>query len=241
MGTTFGLSRYDAGIDRFVDVTLPAEVSSNITSLEFDGRGNLWVGTIDGLVTLDAITGEFEVYNTLNSEIVADVINSVTYDWFTGDIYIATSSGFSYVPSDIGQPVFDVEQVLAFPNPFVIDDAADRLNFNYGADARVRIFNAAGELVRAAITVAADVFLGAYADDIVWIHEQTKLVGEVEVCLVVGRCREQNAPAGVAGKRARRSLGCNRDPSSLRTRENQQEPNQTPRRVRMAAVSATDR
>ncbi|MEW6412558.1 MAG: two-component regulator propeller domain-containing protein [Candidatus Zixiibacteriota bacterium] len=148
VGTTFGLSRYDAGIDRFVDVTLPAEVSSNITSLEFDGRGNLWVGTIDGLVTLDAITGEFEVYNTLNSEIVADVINSITYDWFTGDIYIATSSGFSYVPSDIGQPVFDVEQVLAFPNPFVIDDAADRLNFNYGADGRVRIFNAAGELVR---------------------------------------------------------------------------------------------
>jgi ligand-binding sensor domain-containing protein len=73
VGTTFGLSRYDSGIDRFVDVTLPAEVSSNITSLEFDGRGNLWVGTIDGLVTLDAITGEFEVYNTLNSEIVAGI------------------------------------------------------------------------------------------------------------------------------------------------------------------------
>ncbi len=148
VGTNFGLSRYDSGIDRFVDVALPADVSSNITSLAFDGRGNLWVGTIDGLVTLDAVTGELEVYNTLNSGIVADVINSVSYDRFTGDVYIATNSGFSYVPSDIGQPTFDVQQVVAFPNPFIITDETDRLSFNFGANGQVRIFNVAGELVR---------------------------------------------------------------------------------------------
>ncbi len=57
---------------------------------------------------------------------------------------------------------------------------------------------AAGELVRVAGTVSADVFLGAYADDIVWIHEQTKLVGEVEVGFVVGGGGNKDAPAGVA-------------------------------------------
>ncbi len=151
VGTTNGLSWYDRGIDFFRDVELPAGVGSRITGLDFDGRGNLWVGTTDGLVFIDAATGEKQVYNTLNSGIVGDVINAVTVDPFTGDVYIATSSGFSLVPSRMGLPTDNVEQVIAFPNPFVIDDPADRVDFNFGREGAVRIFNIAGELVRQTI------------------------------------------------------------------------------------------
>ena len=148
VGTTTGLSRYDSGIDRFVDVNLPPEVSSSITCLAFDGRGNLWVGTNDGLATVNAATGETAVYNMLNSDIVSNQINSVTFDQFTGDIYIGTREGYSYISSSIGQPTFEVSQVVAFPNPFVIDDNDDRLSFNFAESGDVRIFTIAGELVR---------------------------------------------------------------------------------------------
>jgi hypothetical protein len=148
VGTTNGLSRYDSGIDRFVDVDLSPEVSSNVSDLAFDGRGNLWVGTAEGLAYVDASTGDVEVYNTLNSGLVSDEVNSVTFDRHTGDVYIGTTSGFSLISSEIGQPTFDLEQVLAFPNPFIIDDSDDRLSFNFGESGQVRIFNAAGELVR---------------------------------------------------------------------------------------------
>ena len=70
--------------------------------------------------------------------------------------------------------------------------------FFEGGEAIDGALMAAGKLVRAAVTVAADVFLGAYADDIVWIHEQTKLVGEVEVGFVVGGGGDEDAPAGIA-------------------------------------------
>ncbi len=148
VGTNTGLSRYDSGIDRFVDVNLPPEVSSSITCLAFDGRGNLWIGTNDGLTTVNAATGETAVYNMLNSDIVSNQINSVTFDQFTGDIYIGTTEGYSYISSRIGQPTFEVSQVVAFPNPFVVDDDNDRLSFNFAESGDVRIFTIAGELVR---------------------------------------------------------------------------------------------
>jgi ligand-binding sensor domain-containing protein len=148
VGTTFGLSRYDDGIDRFVDVQLPLGISSSVRWLEFDGRGNLWVGTGDGLVNVNAATGLTEVYSTLNSGIVHDEINSITFDHFTGNMYIGTSAGYSLIPSRMGQPTFDLAQVVAFPNPFVIDDANDRLSFNFGESGQVQIFTVAGELIR---------------------------------------------------------------------------------------------
>ncbi|UCG63079.1 MAG: hypothetical protein JSV52_07295 [Candidatus Zixiibacteriota bacterium] len=158
VGTTNGLSWYDRGIDFFRDVDLPPEVGAGVTSLEFDGRGNLWVGTSEGLVWIEASSGERHVYNTLNSGIAGDVINSVTFDSFTGDVYISTTSGFSLIPSRMGMPTDDVELVVAFPNPFVIDDSNDRLDFNFGREGDVRIFNVAGELVRQ--TVVGDAWDG---------------------------------------------------------------------------------
>jgi len=145
VGTNFGLSRFDPGIDRFVDVNLPAEISSDVSAMAFDSRSNLWVGTREGVARFDATTGDFEIYNTLNSGLVANEVNNITYDQFTGDLYIATTGGFSLIPSMTGEPVFDVEEVVAFPNPFVISGGDARLNFNFGRSGTVKIYNLAGE------------------------------------------------------------------------------------------------
>jgi len=147
VGTNFGLSRFDRGTGRFIDFQLPAEISSDITSLESDSRGFVWVGTRNGLGRIDTRTGNISTFTTTSSDLVADRINNITVDIITGKIFIATEGGFSIIPSLTGQPTFDVENVLAFPNPFIIADSDDRVNFNFGSSSTVTIFNVAGERI----------------------------------------------------------------------------------------------
>jgi len=151
VGTTAGLCRWDSGIDRFVDIDLAPELGSYVSVLTFDGRGNLWVGTRGGMAVIDASTGDVETHTTLSSDIVSDTVRCIFFDSLTGDVYIGTSSGYSLVRSMTGDLTFDIAQVVAVPNPFVIDDASDRVELNYGRAGDVRIFNAAGELVRQTI------------------------------------------------------------------------------------------
>ena len=58
--------------------------------------------------------------------------------------------------------------------------------FFEGGQAVDRALVAAGKFVRPAVAVAPEIFLWPDADNIVWIHEQAELVGEVEVGFVVG-------------------------------------------------------
>ncbi len=147
VGTNVGLSRYDPGIERFVDVNLPAGVDRDITDLEFDGRGNLYIGTRSGLARFDATDGSFEVYLTTNSDLVADRVYGLTLEKETGDLYVATDAGISLLTSSVAEIVFDLDEVVAFPNPFVINSPGDSLAFNFGRSGSVRIFTPAGELV----------------------------------------------------------------------------------------------
>jgi hypothetical protein len=147
VGTNFGLSWFDRGIGRFIDFQLPAEISSDITSLESDSRGFIWIGTRNGLGRIETRSGNIATFTTASSDLVSDRINNISVDRLTGNTYVATEGGFSIIPSLTGQPTFDVEQVLAFPNPFVVNDLSDRLNFNFGNDGTVTIFSVAGERI----------------------------------------------------------------------------------------------
>lgn len=148
VGTNEGLSRYDWGIERFVDVNLPAGIDRNITALKFDTRGNLWVGTSDGLAFYDASESRFSIYTTENSNLTSNTIQAIDYDRTTGDVFVGTDAGISLAPSRFGLPEYDIEEILAFPNPFVIQSSEDYLSFNYARPGAVYIYNVAGELVR---------------------------------------------------------------------------------------------
>ena len=83
----------------------------------------------------------------LNSELVYDDIQHITFDDRTGNIYISTAGGVTEIPSMFGKPVTKVDQVVAFPNPFIITGDDARLDFNYAYSATVTIFNVAGEQI----------------------------------------------------------------------------------------------
>jgi len=146
-GTNAGLAWFDYGLDRFIPIDMPAGISSEISDISIDGRGNVWFATPRGLGRFDFTTEAFDVFTSLNSGLLAETVNAVTVDLLTHDVYIATPSGISVRASDIGVPQSKTEQVAAFPNPFVIRSSDDELRFNFSRTGTVRIYSIAGELV----------------------------------------------------------------------------------------------
>jgi hypothetical protein len=147
VGTNFGLSRYDAGIDFFVDVNLPAGVGPDITDIDFDTRGNIYISAHNGLARFDATAGTFEVFSALNGGLVTDDIRTISLDKQSGNLWIATGSGISLLTSAIAHPTAQLDSVFAFPNPYVVDSDADKLNFNYSRPGTVRIYDVSGALI----------------------------------------------------------------------------------------------
>ncbi|MDF1544779.1 MAG: two-component regulator propeller domain-containing protein [bacterium] len=148
VGTNFGLSRWDVGFEKFVEVEMPAAAGTEISALQFDPRGNLYVGTAKGLARRDASTGEFELFTSRNSGLLSDHVSSLHFEVTTGLLYVGTDRGISARPSMTSNPTSDVTQVIAFPNPFLIGSGGNRLFFNYLKPAVVRLYSVAGELVR---------------------------------------------------------------------------------------------
>ncbi len=148
VGTNFGISWYDLGIDFFVDVELPQGISSDVTDIDFDGRGNMYVATKDGAARRDRNSGQFTTYTTFNSGLVSNDVRSVTVDRFTGDVYFGTSAGISVLLSEVGEPTASLDSVFAYPNPCVMDDANDKVSFNFSRPYIVTIHDLTGVVVR---------------------------------------------------------------------------------------------
>ncbi len=148
VGTKFGLSRYDLGIDKFVNVILPLEFGPEVNHLAFDRRGNIWMGATNGLARYDAGTGTIDIFTTLNSGLSDDNITALVINRQTNDLWVGTSEGVSVFESTIGPPTLNADDVIAFPNPFIIRNESDVLSFNYSGEATIRIYTVNGELVK---------------------------------------------------------------------------------------------
>jgi ligand-binding sensor domain-containing protein len=152
-GTTFGLARLDESlgqvgeIGRFVVVQLPAGFGPNITTMEFDSRGNVWLGSLNGMARYEASFGTFEHFTTTNSGLVSDTVRALTLDSLTGDLWSSTPAAIAVLRSATGVLTRNLDSVLAYPNPFVIRNDTERLQFNIAGKYKARVFTVAGELV----------------------------------------------------------------------------------------------
>jgi hypothetical protein len=147
IGSSMGLTKFDLPTERTVTINLPAGFGPNIKALEFDTRDNVWIGSDNGLARIDGATGNIEVFTERTSGLVGDNITNLSLDGSRGDLYICTPSGISVIRSTIGTPTEDVDEVYAFPNPYVITSPDDLLNFNFALNASLRVFAISGELV----------------------------------------------------------------------------------------------
>jgi hypothetical protein len=146
-GTAFGLARYDDGTERWIDAGLPPGIGPEVIDIDFDSRGTMWVAARGGLARYDPATGEVAPFTTQNSGLVSSEINNLTVDRLSGDLYLSTNRGISLYSSGFADPTVDVSTIVAFPNPFIVNDASVGLRFNFAGAGIARIFTVAGERV----------------------------------------------------------------------------------------------
>ncbi len=144
VGTNLGLAHYSRDRRRFFRVDMPPDAGLTVNALAVDANNGLWIGTALGLVVREA-DGTMHFYNSLNSGLVGDNVSEIDIDSRTGDVWIATHSGISQTRGPL-PTVADIENIVAYPNPFVIGEA-DHVRFNAPSASRITITTVSGHQV----------------------------------------------------------------------------------------------
>lgn len=126
------------------DNGLPATAT---TALAEDDWGRIWVGTEGGLARIDT-EGQVEFALDASDGLVNNRVNSLYFNRENGALWIGTLAGMSRLQLG-GSGTAVGPQAYAYPNPFHLGDRGASLTFaDLPLGASVRIFTAAGELVR---------------------------------------------------------------------------------------------
>jgi len=134
-------------------------INDNILSLFVDPRNNKWIGTVGGLSILDADNFSWTHYTTSNSALVSDVVTCFALNEKTGEMYIGTTNGLSRFETPFTKPADNLNSVIGYPNPYIIDQEGSRFYIDRLAlNSSVRIFTADGFLVK---TIPQSQVLGA--------------------------------------------------------------------------------
>ena len=121
--------------------------SSATTSLAEDDWGRIWVGTEGGLARIDA-EGQVEFALDTSDGLVNNRVNSLYFDQENGALWIGTLGGMSRLQLGASGAAAG-PQAYVYPNPFHIGVHGATLTFaDLPLGSSVRIFTAAGELVR---------------------------------------------------------------------------------------------
>ncbi len=148
VGTSFGLSYQSLGEIYFNNITLPLEFGPEVTSIAFDAQGSLYAGSGRGLAVRDISDGSVECLKTTNSGLVDDKIQHLYYDKETDVLWISTSGGISRLTMEYKLATRNLDNILAYPNPYVIRYGNETVRFNYSGLAQIRIYTLSGEQVR---------------------------------------------------------------------------------------------
>jgi hypothetical protein len=123
-----------------------------ITSIAVDGAGRKWFGTNSQgvyLISKDNMT-QIHHFTKENSGLISNVINSISVNSTTGEVYIATQDGLCSYMGDAtdAATTMDNSSVYAYPNPVKPDFTGNITIVGLTLDADVKITTATGYLVK---------------------------------------------------------------------------------------------
>jgi ligand-binding sensor domain-containing protein len=119
-----------------------------VTALEEDARGNIWVGTEDGLAQIDPAGEVAFTLTTGNSGLIDNRINSLLFDADTGTLWIGTLDGLAILRVERGRDP-NADAVAVYPNPLRLGRRGSEMTFaGLPLGAALEIFALDGRLVR---------------------------------------------------------------------------------------------
>ena len=120
--------------------------SSEITALEVDDRGTVWVGTEGGL---SQITGDEVVFSftKTNSGLIDNRVKSLLFDADKGELWIGTFDGLSRLRISAGSEGELRSGLSVYPNPFVTGGSEELTFAGLPLGASLRIYGLDGQLV----------------------------------------------------------------------------------------------
>jgi hypothetical protein len=120
-----------------------------ITDIEVDGANNKWIGTADAGVFMVSPNGQETKYHFTedNSPLPSNVINDISINSSTGEVFIATSKGLISFKGIATSASENLNNVYVYPNP-VRPDYEGTVKINGLLNkANVKITDVAGNLV----------------------------------------------------------------------------------------------
>lgn len=154
LATASGLYFAPPSADTAFGFEIPPSITGSANAIEMDGAGNLWVGTVAGLGVLKpnieqpSLSIWESIYITANSPLLNNKVNGLVIDVASGTIYIGTDGGLSVFNSGILPPTSDLSDMDAFPNPAVISDGVEQIEFTrVPSSGTLTIFTSSGDEV----------------------------------------------------------------------------------------------
>ncbi|MCX5753937.1 MAG: hypothetical protein NTW97_09905, partial [Candidatus Krumholzibacteria bacterium] len=166
-GTASGLVRWKAGaIDSFIIKKNPGDrglIGAAVFDLEFDGAGNLWVGTEQGLnkITPDGAIEAFtsaeawkgDLYpSSIISPLPSAICGSLAYDRTANVLWIGTANGLARFDVTPAREVKEsLSRMILYPNPVHISRGDAEVKISGISDpVSIRVYTIEGELVHSA-------------------------------------------------------------------------------------------
>ena len=111
--------RIKSTLDEYTEYLFDTDV---VTAIAVDGANRKWIGTSAGLWLVSESGDKVLLsFNTENSPMPTNEVNSIAIDPLTGEVFVGTPFGMVSYVSDATEPADDPSNIKAFPNPIPPD------------------------------------------------------------------------------------------------------------------------
>ena len=122
-----------------------------ITTIAVDPLNRKWVGTPEGVILLSPdgtqVLGQYTALNT-DGKLIDDDVKSIAVDPKTGTVYFGTAQGLASLTTPAAAAKTEFDELMVFPNPFVIPSRVPLTIDGFVAGSRLKILATDGSLVR---------------------------------------------------------------------------------------------
>ncbi len=125
----------------------------SITAIAVDPLNQKWVGTHQGVFVMTSDGSQLIAqYDSKNSPLPSDDINSIAIDKESGLVYIGTSFGMSTLTTYAVEPKKDFDKILVYPNPFKLDKHTSITIDGLVKNSSIKILSVSGKLIKTIIS-----------------------------------------------------------------------------------------